>query len=236
MSKSSRRRKRNARRKRNNGNRPKVRSEIAEPNTQSDIPPSTTTPVCQVRLGTRIRAFPKKLMALALGIATLLGYVVLAPRLSVEPPSAGTDPSNPFNEPFTLNNDGYFSLYDVKATCAEPGISGIPAPGVPFNPSPKHPFALGAMIVVHVFSTPKLEPEDPRSFLCNSFTSVGSMGVPFVIRHSWVKISVEFKLFRFVPWWSKSFPFRAELKDGQLHWSHHPWLPEPPSSAPSRSN
>jgi hypothetical protein len=53
---------------------------------------------------------------IALGV-TLLGAVVFFPRLSASS-DATLDPSDPFATPFILRNDGYFSVYKVRAACS----------------------------------------------------------------------------------------------------------------------
>jgi hypothetical protein len=210
----------------------KVKSEMSAPEAQSRPRPSTRLLDHPIRFRDRIRTFPKKLIAAVLGISTLLGYVVLAPRLSVDPPSAGTDPSNPFNELFTLTNKGNFSLYEVNATCAEPFLGFAPASGAKTF-DPKQPFSLKSEMIVPVFSVSKLEPEDPRSFSCNNFSSIRSNGVPIKIVSCAVIVQIDFKVLRFIPWWPTSVPLEAFLReDGKLHWSH-PVLARLPPAKPS---
>jgi hypothetical protein len=224
VSKSSRRRKHKKRRKAVSS----LRSRTSEQGDRALRPPNTPPPVDPIRFFSYIRSAPKKLAAAILGVATLLGYVVLAPRLAVDPPLIGTNPAKPFDGLFTLTNKGNFSLYKVNATCADPIIGGNPAPGAPLSFDPKHPFILEYNAIVPVFSVPKLEPEQPQSFPCNNFTSIAST-VPITINHCGVKILVDFKLLGFVPWGPKTFPLEANLgQDGKLHWSHPVLIKEPP--------
>ena len=220
MSKSSRRRKRRNRKK---IERPAVKPAISKPEPQSPSQPGTTALIHPVRFyHDRISSISKKLMAAILAVATLVGTgVVLAPQMSVDPPSVVTDPANPFNELFTITNKSYLSLYDVKVTCAEPSIGFNPTSAVPLSAT-QHLFSTAATVTVSVFSVPKLPHDDPRSFFCNSFSSFRSAGVPMNIVYCAVKVRVAFKLMGVIPWWPKSFPLEAYLDyhDGKLHWSH----------------
>lgn len=61
--------------------------------------------------------FGWKFLISFLGIlSSLLALVPLAPRLSVSP-GTPLDSGDVFSTPFSISNDGYFSIYDVKFGC-----------------------------------------------------------------------------------------------------------------------
>ena len=174
-----------------------------------------------------------KLVGAILAFATLLGYVALLPRLSVQPPSPGTDPYNPFSAPFTLTNTGNFSLYAVTATCGAPfGIAGNPASGASSFEEGK-PLSVGVDMEVAEFFAPELETDMPRTFVCRNMSSIKTIGQPMVINSCWVTIKADFKLMGFIPWPTKKFGFEARRgEDNKMHWSVMP-MAKMPLSSPS---
>lgn len=107
MSKSSRRRKREAEQKATL----KILKQLSQPPTQiTKPPPENPIPF------SRYRRFLKSSWQIVLAIsavAGLLGFLALVPRISVTP-GAVLDRDDPFKTPFALENQGYFAIRDVK--------------------------------------------------------------------------------------------------------------------------
>jgi len=55
----------------------------------------------------------RAVLAVILAIATLLGYAILIPRVTVSA-SDPIDPRNPFSSKFTITNESYYPLTDVS--------------------------------------------------------------------------------------------------------------------------
>jgi hypothetical protein len=160
------------------------------------------------------------LFQFVLGAVTLFGLLSFAPRFALDPPTPPADPLNPFDQPFTLTNLGYLSVYGVSAYCTRPDVRGLPASGSPSFEKGK-PFDAKANFILSQFVGDKLEPDDPRSIPCGSIRDIALEGQPAKVTFASVMVEVHFKLFKIIPWWKKQFPLQATLaKDGKLYWSH----------------
>ena len=182
----------------------------------------------------RIPRIARLLIAFVLGVATLAGYVAFVPVIRVGVPSSGSDPKNPFNKPFVVNNEGNFSVYSLKATCGAPaGFEGKPTSGAPTLEEGK-PAGAEADVQLLSFSTDKLEPHVHRPFTCGTFSNITFSGQLGILTRRFVTIRVDFKPIRFIPWHSsRQFSFEAlPQEDGYFHWSEIPLVKD----APSHSN
>jgi hypothetical protein len=66
--------------------------------------------------------------AIALIFGVFVGYVQLAPRISVSA-SAPLNPSDPFSSPFVISNDGYLPIRNVQFLCRLSDVNAQP-PGL----------------------------------------------------------------------------------------------------------
>jgi hypothetical protein len=144
----------------------------------------------------------------SVALACFGAYAVAEPRLSIQPSSEAVDSSNPYVTPFTLTNDGYFSIYQVKATCI-PHILKFKA----INSRDAQ-----AQIKNQAFTGDVLGPDEHRSFVCDVFHFTNN---PQTIEYADVGIGVTFQPIRRINWrLFRQFLFQAAPQpDGKLHWS-----------------
>jgi hypothetical protein len=170
-----------------------------------------------------LRSLFGTLFGWALVVATLLGLIALAPNVSLQPPSEGADPLEPFHAPFVISNQSTIPIYSVSATCALPGIGANEIP--PEAPSAEHPVIVKAFMKVPVFSAPRLT-QDSKTFQCDNFRSITMNGRPIPVRSCKVTIQVKMRILHIIPW-SLQSEFVGELgKDNLIHWKFAPMQEE----------
>jgi hypothetical protein len=212
--------------------KPKATSK--KPRTANQQPAPRAEPAAQQSLWHRIPLLAKAIGgALSFAVLLLTIYLAFAPQLEIQIPTAGADPSDPFNQPFLLVNDGSFSVYGVTANCGPPlGIGARSLSGTGIDPN--KPAQMEGDSGLFEFSTRELEPHVPTPFTCASFSSVRVSGQIVAVDYAWLTITVHCDVLGFIPWWSpKTVSFIANAgSDGKLYWSVEP-LSKLPAAAPS---
>jgi hypothetical protein len=197
---------------------PKESKRTQRPKRPKRIPTETT----RGGFWHRIPLIGKLLSGVVLGVATLLGYLVVMPQIHTIKPSEPVDPYVPFDLPFGLENAGYFPLYDLKVDCTwdefEVKDVGVPAG----SPRP----VKGPTIVMKTQQfeeVPLLASDEGHSFVCDVVHFADPDGIPngWPVQRCNVKIDMSFGPIRFIDWRiSRHFIFEAALgRDGKLHWS-----------------
>ncbi len=64
-------------------------------------------------------------MTAAATLVTLLGLYGLRPKVLIEP-YASTDPTRPFEQQFSVQNDSAYAIHDVQPGCGMPKDSNLP--------------------------------------------------------------------------------------------------------------
>jgi hypothetical protein len=172
-----------------------------------------------------IRPWVRRLVEFSLGAATLLGIVVLPPRISVEKPSESVDAFHPFELPFALSNDGYFSIYKVKINCIPDHLvfqfhKETGAPADTDNKAPTTTLKNQAFEQIPILSA-----GDRRSFVCDVFhfnQPPESTGAHWPVQFCNVGIGITFRPIRFIHWRVfRQFSFQASISsDGKLRWAY----------------
>jgi len=171
----------------------------------------------------RIQPWMQRLIALALAVATLLGFVVLPPKVSVESPYEGVDEYRPFELPFTLSNDGYFPVYRVNVGCNPKDLYWTFPPGTPKGKEASANIDLTSQTFEQI---PELKAGERRSFVCEVFHFVGDINTSTTaIVGCNVAVKVTFRPIAFIHWrLLRPFEFAASISStGVLHW-HYPFL------------
>ena len=93
------------------------KQKAARPESKSNKPKNTTD-----KVPTAKKSKLKKLISIVLGfigiLSAILGiWTALPPKVFVEP-GAALDPNNPAFTPFIIQNQGSFSIHDVKFSCS----------------------------------------------------------------------------------------------------------------------
>jgi len=104
----------------------------AVPIQQPDIPQKTPENSIAAQTKRLLTRGVSKIVGLILAAATLVGYVVLVPRVDVDP-YASLNPNNPFAQQFVVQNNSVYSLRDVFSGCSmnsvltdqNSGLSGL---------------------------------------------------------------------------------------------------------------
>jgi hypothetical protein len=118
------------------------------------------------------------------------------------------DSLNPYVAPFTLTNDGYLSIYQVKATCI-PHILKLKA---------LNSRDVKAQVQNEAFAADILEPDEHRSFVCDVFHFTNN---PMAIEYADVGIGITFRPIQNINWRVfRQFLFQAAPRpDGKLYWT-----------------
>lgn len=157
-----------------------------------------------------------------LGIATLLGYLILIPQIHASKPSEPVDPYVPFDLPFGLENAGYFPLYNLKVDCTWDEVE-VKDVGLPAGSPPQQKGPAIEMKTQKFDEIPVLASGDGHSFVCDvvHFTEPRRIPNGWPIQRCDVKIRMNFRPVRFLSWLvSREFTFDAAVgSDGKLHWS-----------------
>jgi hypothetical protein len=171
----------------------------------------------------RIPPVVKGILAVLLAVATLLGLVVLPPRIAIEKPDEPVDVFRPFEFPFTLSNGGYFSLYDVRVNCVPDEFTFRKTADIAGSTAlPQIHVQNQAFVDIRDFA-----PGDQKSFSCDVFHFDEKTSIPntMPVVDCDVKIAATFRPIPFIRWRAfKQFIFEASIAgDGTLRW-HYPML------------
>jgi hypothetical protein len=129
---------------------------------------------------------------------------MFCPRLSISS-DATLDPSDPFATPFVLRNDGYFSVYEVKAACSIDITVG--AGGIQMDN--------GVALTSIGLNTTEIVADGTWAFMCPA-----GWGNSVPITKSDLRIFISYSA-RLVPkrWTYKCFRYVTKAdRDGKLHW------------------
>jgi hypothetical protein len=181
----------------------------------------------------RIPPVVKGASAFLLAVATLLGFVVLPPRISVEKPAESVDVFRPFELPFTVSNDGYFSVYRMTINCIPHELQFRNTPALAAaNKNEQTQFNIKNQAFEQI---PLLASGERRSFVCDVFHFREHTSVP----NNWpliscdVGVGITFRPIRFIHWrLFRQFLFQASIaSDWKLRW-HYPLLKQKQATYP----
>jgi len=163
-------------------------------------------------------------------VATLLGFVVLPPKISVEKPAESVDVFRPFELPFTVSNDGYFPVYRMKINCI-PHELQFRDLATNNNEQPQIDVKNQAFEQI-----PLLASGERRSFVCDVFhfhEPTTSVPNALPITSCDVGIGITFRPIRFIHWHVlRQFLFQASIaSDWKLRW-HYPMLEQKQATYP----
>jgi hypothetical protein len=170
-------------------------------------------------------------MQFALGAATLLGVVVLPPRVSVEKPADAVDAFHPFELPFTISNDGYFPIYRVKINCIPHELVFQKTPQLQTE-NGESKLSLKNQAFAQI---PELTSGEKMSFVCDVFHFADEGKVP----NSWpvvgsdVGVGITFRPVKFLHWRVfRQFTFAATISSSHLLRWHYPMLEQKQATYP----
>lgn len=174
---------------------------------------------------THLRSLLRNGLRFVLGIATLIGFVSLWPRIQVLPPADVVDLSQPFRNSFSLQNNGVLPIYKVEVQCLPYNARWFKTEGaaiaIPF-----------ASIGNRRYIADEIPGAERRPFACDVIRMLDN---PYVrLQALDVVILVRFRPIRFIPWnWPlKSWVFETlPNSSGNLRW--HEYLP-PLKSTPAK--
>jgi hypothetical protein len=150
----------------------------------------------------------------AFGLYT--GYVAtIKPRILIEPPSKLVNPQNPYDAPFVLINDGFFSVYRLSVDC-QPAL--LAATGL-VPASPATPWGANVSFRHQVLTLDSLSATERRPFVCDAFKQIKPINVK--IDGVEVQVTVTVNLLPFINWaYPKSVLFEAN-GDGTTEFQWH---------------
>ncbi|MFY9854081.1 MAG: hypothetical protein WAK26_09420, partial [Terracidiphilus sp.] len=138
----------------------------------------------------------------------------MLPRISVTPQSA-TNPDDPFATPFTVKNDGFLPLYDVKSECAIRQVQLLQI-NTPYVLTVVEPKAYGFRLIDPRFAASVLDPNSTIDMAC-PFQRVENKKV----KNANIALIVSFRP-SILPWLrqEKFYPFvtGTDQITGQIHW------------------
>lgn len=157
-----------------------------------------------------VRRASARVWALVVALGVVLGVAAAAyPRLSVSS-SSPLNPTDPFSTGFTISNDGFFSIHDVKFACSLNDVKGHVG---------EIPITIEDVEVDLDAPISKIEASEKATFKCRiSFSqtapdlSVGDLSIDIDFRPAYVPMRMK-KSYRFVT---------ARGSDGQYYWQPQP--------------
>jgi hypothetical protein len=166
----------------------------------------------------------KTVSGLVLGAAGLIGgYAAVKPRVLIEPPQVLVDPKNPYDSPFTIVNDGYFSLYKIDIDC----IPATIAANEVARASPDNPSEIKASTKRPALSLNELDAGDRRPFVCDIFKELESPNMTIIGVELEVLIqAAPIKWWADFVYWKKEL-FQADADGDKFRWQTLPVGREP---------